>query len=161
LDKHIFRYNRSTMMPIDLSVVIIVLVISLGSWIIYHGDVIGGAAVILIGCGLFVPLYINAKLVFLTLCVDEEGVTATAFGHTWKFIGWKNVNRVVSAQWTNVGYLKPTKTFLICSVSENRLLFQKNGPIIFNDTIIGFKSLLDILHEKACVHRFKIARLED
>lgn len=69
------------MMTTDWSVVIILLVIALGGWIIYDGEVIGGAAIILIGCGLFIPLYINAKLMLSTLYVDEEGITAVAFGH--------------------------------------------------------------------------------
>ena len=73
----VFKYSCSTMLTTDWSVVIIVLVIALGSWIIYGGEIIGGALVIS-GCGLFVPLYLNAKLARPTFRVDDIALTAIA-----------------------------------------------------------------------------------
>jgi hypothetical protein len=72
LEKHTFKYSRTTMLTTDWSVVIIVLIIAFGTWIIYTGDVTGGVLFISIGCGLFVPLYINAKLTLSPLCVDDD-----------------------------------------------------------------------------------------
>jgi len=148
------------MLTTDWTVVIIVLVIALGCWIIYGGEVISGVLVILIGCGLFVPLYINAKLMMSTLRVDDEGITATAFGHTWKSIKWGDVKGVRSAQWTNPGFRRPTKTFLICTTDKNRFYMKADGPIVFNDAIVDFQFLLDILRKKSRQYDFSIASLE-
>jgi hypothetical protein len=149
------------MLATDWTVVIIVLVIALGAWIICGGEVTGGVLVILIGCGLFVPLYINAKLMISTLCVDDEGITATAFGRTWKSIEWGDMKGVRSAQWTNPGFRRPTKTFLICTTDKNRFYMKADGPIVFNDTIEDFQFLLDILRDKGRQHGFTTASLEE
>ncbi len=158
--KRIFKYSRSTMMATEWAVVVIVLVIALGGWIIYGGELTGGILVIVVGCGLFVPLYINAKLMLSTLCVDDEGITATAFGLTWKVMMWENVREVRSSQWTNPGSSKPTRRYFIYSTSGDRLYLRKGGPIVFNETIIGIESLLDILRKKGHQHGFTIVSLE-
>jgi hypothetical protein len=160
LEKRLFKYRRSIILTTDWGVVIIVLVIALGSWIIHTGEVTGGVLLILIGCGLFVPLYINAKLTLSPLCVDDDGITVTTFGCTWKSMKWRDVREVRSAQWTDVGYSKSTRKFVIYSTSGERFYLKKAGPIIFNETIIGFESLLDILREKSRLHGFTIAPLE-
>ena len=49
LEKHIFKYSRTTMLTTDWSVVLIVLIIAFGTWIIYTGDVTGGVLFISIG----------------------------------------------------------------------------------------------------------------
>ena len=148
------------MLTTDWTVVIIVLVIALGCWITYGGEVTSGVLVILIGCGLFVPLYINAKLMMSTLRVDDEGITATAFGRTWKSIKWWDVKGVRSAQWTNPGFRRPTKIFLICITDKNIFYMKADGPVVFNDTIVDFQFLLDILREKSRQYDFTIASLE-
>ena len=148
------------MLTTDWTVVIIVLVIALGGWIIYGGEMTGGALVILIGCGLFVPLYINAKLMLSTLSVDESGITAIAFGRSWKSISWGDVQSVRSAQWTNPGFRRPTKTFLICTTDKNKFYMKADGPIVFNDTIVDFPLLLGILRDKAAFHGFAMASLK-
>ena len=160
LEQRIFKYSRSTMLTTDWTVVIIVLVIALGCWITYGGEVTSGVLVILIGCGLFVPLYINAKLMMSTLRVDDEGITATAFGRTWKSIKWGDVKGVRSAQWTNPGFRRPTKIFLICITDKNIFYMKADGPVVFNDTIVDFQFLLDILREKSRQYDFTIASLE-
>jgi hypothetical protein len=160
LAKRIFKYRRSTMLATEWAVVIIVLVIVLGVWIIYGGELTGGFLVILVGCGLFVPLYLNAKLMLSTLCVDDEGITATAFGLPWKVMMWTNVKEVRSSQWTDPGSSKPTRRYFIYSTSGERLYLRKGGPIVFNETIIGIESLRDILREKGRQHGFGITSLE-
>jgi hypothetical protein len=157
LAQRIFRYGRSTMLTTDWAMVIIVLIIALGAWIIYHGKMIGGAAVILIGCGLLVPLYVNAKLMFSTLTVDDNGVTAIAFGRSWKSIKWGNVKDVRSAQWASPGYKRPIKTFLICTTDKNRFYIKADGPVVFNDTIVDFPFLLDFLRDKGRQYGFTVA----
>ncbi len=161
LEKHIFKYSRSTMLTTDWGVVIIVLVIALGTWIIYTGEVTGGVLVISIGCGLFVPLYINAKLTLSPLCVDDEGITVTTFGCTWKSMKWRDVREVRSSQWTNPGSSKPTRRYFIYSTSGERLYLRKGGPIVFDETIIDLGLLLDILREKSRLHGFVVALLEE
>ena len=110
--------------------------------------------------GLFVPLYINAKLTLSPLCVDDDGITITMFGRTWKSMKWHDVKEVRSALWTDVGYSRPTQKFVLYSTSGERFYLRRGGPIIFNETINGFGSLWDILHEQSRLHGFTIAPFE-
>ena len=160
LEQRIFKYSRSTILITDWGAVIIVLVIALGFWIIYGGEVTSGVLVILIGCGLFVPLYLNAKLTLSPLCMDDDGITVTTFGCTWKSMKWRSVKEVRSSQWTEIGSSKPTRKFFIYSIGGGHFYLKKNGPIIFNETIIGYESLLDILRKKSRQYGFAIASLE-
>jgi hypothetical protein len=148
------------MLTTDWGVVIIVLVIVLGGWVISSGEVTGGVLVILIGCGLFVPLYFNAKLTLSPLCVNDDGITVTTFGCTWKSMKWRDVKEVRSSQWADVGVSKPTRKFFIYSTSGERFYLKQSGPIIFNETIIDVESLLDILRQKSRQYGFAIASLE-
>jgi hypothetical protein len=112
----------------DWGVVVIALVIALGSWVIVSDEVTGGVLVILIGCGLFVPLYLNAKLTLSPLCVDDDGITVTTFGCTWKSMKWRSVKEVRASQWAEIGSAKPTRKFFIYSTSGERFYLRKNGP---------------------------------
>jgi hypothetical protein len=140
------------MLAIDWTVVIIILVIVLGSWIIFRGETVGGVLVIVAGCSMFVPLYINAKLTLSALCVDAQGITAIAFGRTWKSMKWTDVKEIRSSRWTDVGSSKSTRKFLIYSKTGERFYLKKRGPLVFNESIIGFEALLNILHDRA--HRY-------
>ncbi len=160
LEQRIFKYSRSTTLTTDWGAVIIALVVALGCWIIYGGEVTSGVLVILTGCGLFVPLYINAKLTLSPLCVDDDGITVTTFGCTWKSMMWRNVKEVRSSRWAEIGYSKPTRKFVIYSTSGERFYMKKNGPILFNESIIGCELLLDILRDKSRQYGFAIASLE-
>jgi hypothetical protein len=156
----VFDYKRSIKMTTDWTVVVIVLVFILGGCIIYGGDSAGGILVILAGCALFVPLYLNAKLVQSALCVDDEAITAIAFGHNWKSMRWVDVKEVRFARWRDPGYSKPTKKFSIYSKSGRRFYLRRDGPMVFNDTITNSESLLNVIHDKARVHGFTIAPFE-
>lgn len=147
------------MLSVDWGVVVIALVIALGSWVIHSGETTGGVLVILIGCGFFVPLYLNAKLMLSTLHLDDNGITAIAFGRSWKYIMWNDVKVIRWGQWRNPGYRRPTKTFLVCMSERNRSPLRRDGPIVFDDTIVGFQFLLDILHEKSRLHGFALTPL--
>lgn len=149
------------MLSTDWGVVVIALVIGLGSWVTYSGEMIGGVLVILIGCGLFVPLYLNAKLMVSPLRVDDDGITVTTFGRMWKSMKWRDVKEVRSSQWANPGSSKPTRRYFIYSISGERLYLRRGGLIVFNETIVGCESLLDILRQKSRQHGFAVASLEE
>jgi|HubBroStandDraft_5_1064220.scaffolds.fasta_scaffold637344_2 hypothetical protein len=73
---------------------------------------------------------------------------------------WHDVKEVRSALWTDVGYSRPTQKFVLYSTSGERFYLRRGGPIIFNETINGFGSLWDILHEQSRLHGFTIAPFE-
>jgi len=122
--------------------------------IIERGDT-AGIYIIIIALALWGPLYINARLMISDIIFDNDGISASVFGLIWKHISWDRVARIRTVELTNPTFKGATKTILIDAFPNNIYFLRRRGPIVFNDNILDYDSLVDLVNDAAA--RYKIA----
>ena len=147
-----FYYKRSKIMAVDLTLAFLAAIALLAVIVVKRGEVALAIVFFVSSYGFLLPLYIVARLGTSTICVDENAISCTVFGHVWKTIEWCDVRAIrIFVRIANPfsGYGR-AQLFSIDHSSRIkppfRLSFLPSGPVAFSDEIVGYRALLDLIN---------------
>ena len=153
---HCFRYRWSKILRIDFSIIILLAITFIGIVEMKKGEWRSSALLMLVGYTLFVPFYINARLLVSSICIDAEAIKWCIFGFAWKTITWREAKRIRRLRSYNISARREINTYCVDLNLNRKLYLLKRGPIIFDETIGQFGELLTLINKYAAGHRISI-----
>jgi hypothetical protein len=161
LSQHRFKYALSWRCREYACLAVIIMSAALSAWVVLHRGDVSGLLIVPMFDGPFGLIYIVGKLAYSTILVDDQSITALAFGLAWRTIAWREVE---SVRWARTAYIDgnvsvPFLSVQICSSDRKLPYFWPSGPIVVSEQIVDFQVLFETVREKARTRGFPIVKL--
>lgn len=151
-----FRYARVKTLTVDSALVVLVGIAVLAAMIIRRGERLAGFAVAICGYIVFLPLYINSRLLRSMICVDDVEISWNLLWFSWRRISWSNAKTIRVLKSYDIAARRELLTFTIDASPKRLLYFLPGGPIIFDETILDSRALRDIINTHAARYQIPI-----